>query len=66
MKINNSEFKVIIKEGKFFVKHSFNGENFQDEDLMMIYGLKSKPYVRRLGSTMYLPEELLKELKEVA
>jgi hypothetical protein len=66
MKMGNSEFKVVIKDGKYFVKHTFNGEHFQDEDLMMIYGLKSKPYVRRLGSTMYLPEELLKELKEVA
>ena len=66
MKINKSEFKVIAKDGKFFVKHSFNGENFQDEDLMMIYGLNSKPYVKRLGEKMYLPEALLKELKEVA
>lgn len=66
MKINNSVFSIVREDDKFFVKHSFNGERFQDEDLMMIYGLNSKPYVKRLGKKIYLPEALLKELKEVA
>ena len=63
MKINNSEFNVINKEGKLFVKHSFKGKT---EDFMMIYGINSKPYVKRMGTKMYLPEELIAELKEVA
>jgi hypothetical protein len=66
MKIADSEFKVVIKDGKYFVKHTYNGEYFQNEDLMMIYGLNSKPYVKRLGEKMYLPETFLKELREVA
>ena len=66
MKIYESEFKVVIKEGKPFVVHKFNGTNFQDEDLMMIYGLKSRPYVKRLGKKIHLPEEIIEELKEVA
>lgn len=63
MKINNSEFKVIIKEGKLFVEHFFKGKT---EELMTIYGINSKPYVKRMGTKMYLPEELITELKEVA
>ena len=63
MKIGNSVFEVENKDGKFFVKHTFNGEHFQDEDMMMIYGLNAKPYVKRLGTKMYLPEELVKELR---
>lgn len=63
MKIGNSVFEVVNKDGKLFVKHTFNGEHFQDEDMMMIYGLNAKPFVKRLGTKMYLPEELVKELK---
>ena len=66
MEINKSVFSIVRKEGKFFVKHSFNGEHFQSEDLMMIYGLNSTPYVKRLGTKMYLPEDLVQELREVA
>ena len=66
MTINKSEFKVVIKNGGFFVKHTFNGENFQDVDFMKIYGLNAKPYIKRLGEKMYLPEALVRELKEVA
>lgn len=63
MKIGNSIFEVVNKDGKLFVKHTFNGECFQDEDMMMIYGLNTKPFVKRLGTKIYLPEELVKELR---
>ena len=63
MKIGNSVFEIVNVNGKFFVRHSYNGKNFQDEDMMMVYGINSKPYVKRLGTKMYLPEELVKELK---
>lgn len=66
MKIGNSVFEVVKKDGKLFVKHTFNGENYQNEDMMMIYGLNAKPYVKRLGTKMYLPEELVKELRVCA
>jgi hypothetical protein len=62
MKIGNSVFEVVNKDGKLFIKHTFNGEYFQNEDLMMVYGLNSKPFVKRLGKKMYLTEELVKEL----
>lgn len=63
MKIGNSVFEVVNKDEKLFVKHTFNGENYQSEDMMMIYGLNAKPFVKRLGTKMYLPEELVKELR---
>ena len=63
MKIGNSVFEIVKVDGKIFVKHLFNGEHFQSEDLMMVYGLNAKPYVKRLGTKMFLPEELVKELK---
>jgi hypothetical protein len=63
MKIGDSVFEVVKKDGKLFIKHTFIGENYQNEDMMMIYGLKAKPYVKRLGTKMYLPEELVKELR---
>lgn len=63
MKIGNSVFEIVNVNGKVFVRHSYNGKNFQDEDMMMVYGLNSKPYVKRLGTKMYLPAELAKELK---
>ena len=63
MKIGNSVFEVVNKDGKLFIQHTFHGEHFQDEDMMMIYGLNAKPFVKRLGTKMYLPEELVKELR---
>lgn len=63
MKIGNSVFEVVKKDGKLFVKHTFNGEHYQNEDMMMVYGLKAKPFVKRLGKKIYLPEELVKELR---
>ena len=63
MKIGNSVFEVVSKNGKLFVKHTFNGEHFQDEDMMMIYGLNAKPFVKRFGTKIYLPEELVKDLR---
>jgi hypothetical protein len=63
MKIGDSVFEVVKKDGKLFIKHTFIGENYQNEDMMMIYGLNAKPYVKRLGTKMYLPEELVKELR---
>lgn len=66
MIINKSVFKVVIKDGKFFVEHTFNGENFQNVEYMMVYGVNSKPYVKRLSTKMYLPEELLQELRKIA
>lgn len=63
MKIGDSVFEVVKKDGKLFVKHTFNGEHYQNEDMMMVYGLKAKPFVKRLGKKIYLPEELVKELR---
>ncbi|MBO5715230.1 MAG: hypothetical protein J6S23_02410 [Clostridia bacterium] len=66
MKIGNSVFDIVNVDNKVFVRHSYNGENLQSEDMMMVYGLNTKPYVKRLGTKMYLPEELAKELREGA
>lgn len=63
MKIGDSVFEVVNKDGKLFVKHTFIGEHYQNEDMMMVYGLKAKPFVKRLGKKIYLPEELVKELR---
>lgn len=64
--MGESTFEIVNENGKLFVKHTFNGSHFQNEDLMMIYGLKSRPYVKRLSTKMYLPEELVQELKAIA
>ena len=63
MKIGNSVFEIVKVDDKFFVKHSYNGENLQHEDMMMVYGLSGRPYIKRMRTKMYLPEELVKELK---
>ena len=60
--IGDSKFEVVSKDDKLFVKHTFNGKYFSDEDYMMIYGLKSKPYIKRMGEKMYLPKELLNDI----
>lgn len=62
MIIRNSVFEVANKDGKLFLKHLFKGETV---DMMMIYGLNTKPFVKRLGEKIYLPEQVVNEIKAV-
>lgn len=66
MTMANSTFSIVKINGKIFVKHIFYGKNFRDEDLMMVYSLKSNPYIKRLGRKMYIAGELLEELNNIA
>lgn len=57
-----SEFHVTLKNGKPVLQHIYSG-NVCDE--MKIYGIDSKPYVKRLSTKMYLEDDMIKELKAV-
>lgn len=63
MKIGNSEFNLTTKSGKFFVSHIFDGKVV---DAMKVYDICGNPYIKRLGEKMYLPNELINEMRLIS
>lgn len=63
MKIGNSEFRVVTKNGSIWVDHIFGGAVV---DTMKVYDVYGKPYCKRLSEKMYLPEELLNDTRLIA
>ena len=57
-----SEFHVALKNGKPVLQHTHNGSVC---DEMKIYGIGSKPYVKRLSTKMFLEDYMIEELKAV-
>lgn len=60
MIIGKSEFKIANHNGKIFVDHFYNDELI---DTMKVYGLNAAPYCKRMGTKMYIKNELMDELK---
>ena len=60
------KYEVVKKNGSLYLKYTFNGKNFQDEDYMKIYGIGSTPYVKRMGTKIILTAEIIEMMNEVA
>jgi hypothetical protein len=51
--------QLIEKNGKKVLEMIFEGKTFRTVDHATVYGLKDKPYIKRLGEKMYLSPETL-------
>lgn len=56
----NSNFRVVKENGEYFLQHLYKGEVC---DTMKIYGIDSKPYIKRLGSKTHLANFMIEQLK---
>ena len=59
-------YDVVKRNGTLYLKYTFIGTNFQDEEYMKIYGIKNNPYVRRMGTKIYLTAEMIEMMNEIA
>lgn len=57
-----SEFHVTLKNGKPILRHTYDGAVC---DEMKIYGIDSKPYIKRLSTKIFLEDYMVKELMAV-
>ena len=59
-------YEVVKKNGSLYLKCTYIGSNFQDEDYMKIYSVSNNPYVRRLGTKIHLTAEMIEMMNKVA
>lgn len=60
--MKQSENKIEIRNGKPVVCYYYGGEL---TDVMTIYKVKDKPYIRRFGQIFYITDELLNDLRNI-
>lgn len=51
--------QMIEKNGKKVLEMIFEGKNYSTIEHAAVYGLNSKPYIKRLRQKMYLTKEML-------
>ncbi len=51
--------QLIEKNGKKVLEMVMEGKNYRWVDHATVYGLKNKPYIKRLSEKMYLTPEML-------